>query len=180
MVALTLNPDLYEIDSFEEFPHDYDLTLGEVKLREKFVEQFMIDHDYFKACLRIGYTGDNAKEFANRFRTDPLVNQLLAKALVARENEDQEVTRSKIRNAMLSEGFRPDNIPSARIAALTQAAKFYGMESPVKIQQEVTHAGSVTHKHKFELEKLSKEQLSAYRGLLQSLVKTEGEEKVDV
>lgn len=116
-------------------------TLGktERKLRDRFVEEYLVDYDAFGAAIRIGYSEAFARQYSQQFMLEPYVR----KRITSREQElgittEEDQHRRKIVSGLYRIAHSPNSAASAQVAAYTQLAKIVGIEAPVKTQQEVT------------------------------------------
>lgn len=125
-----------------------ELSPGEKALRDKFVDQYLIDFSPVSAALRIGFKMPYAAEMSSRFMEESYVRnkivQLQAKAAENPEVEDEE-TKRNIRIGLIKEAHYtgPGSSHAARVTALKTLATLYGMEAPKKSEVEVKHRGGV-------------------------------------
>lgn len=106
------------------------LTPGEMHARDKFVEQYLIDYDAYKACLRCGYLEAYAKERSVTLMADPYV----AWALQKRQDthaEDADVLKNRVVQGLVREAnnYGEGSSHTARVTALKQLAEIYGVEA---------------------------------------------------
>jgi phage terminase small subunit len=125
-----------------------ELTTMEKQIRDRFVTEYLIDHDAFGAALRCGYIHSFAMNYAVAFMKEPYVNQqILERELGLSGNEDQEKEFNKKR--ILSGLFREANYRgagsshSARVGAWTTLAKIHGMDNQVEKEKEAQYRGGV-------------------------------------
>lgn len=125
-----------------------DLSQSEKDLRDRFVEEYMLDFDQKAAVIRCGIMESFAKEYAGRFMNEPYVRRKIAelqKAAADDPKTEEEQTKRRIRAALLKEAhYRgPGSSHAARVGALAKLGAMYGMDAPIKTQKEVTHRGGV-------------------------------------
>lgn len=116
-------------------------TLGktERKLRDRFVEEYLVDYDAFGAAIRIGYSEAFARQYSQQFMLEPYVR----KRITAREQElgittEEDQHRRKIVSGLYRIAHSPKSAASAQVAAYTQLAKIVGIEAPVKTEVKMT------------------------------------------
>lgn len=125
-----------------------ELTEEQKKLRDRFVEQYMIDFEPVGAAIRVGYAKLYAKEYAQKFMDEPYVRQAIARKMVAasedEKTEDNEDKR-RVRKLLIREAtnYGPGSSHAARVAALGKLASVFGMEAPTKSHHEHNHRGGV-------------------------------------
>jgi hypothetical protein len=125
-----------------------ELSASEKELRDKFVEQYIFDFDRVAAALRIGFLPSFALEWSQKFLDEPYVRLKIAEALKAKA-EDEAVedaeTKRRIRASLLREAnYRgAGSSHAARVGALSKLSSLYGMDAPIKTNQEITHRGGV-------------------------------------
>lgn len=114
------------------------LTKSEKALRNRFVEEYLVDYDALGAAIKLGYTESYAKDYASKFMREPYTLNRIAdreKDLGLSKEEDQH--RHRIIAGLYREANSRFNSGSARVAALAQLSKVIGVEAPVKTEQEV-------------------------------------------
>ena len=136
------------------------LTKQERALRQRFVEQYLVDYDAYSATIRLGYQEAFAQQYAKQFLAEPytlrLIKEKEAEFGILTE-EDQH--RKKIVAGLYREAHSRFNSGSARVAALTQLAKIIGIEAPVKTEQQVkltTDSPELGHLTVAEMEEIKK------------------------
>jgi hypothetical protein len=160
-------------------PSEPPLSVSEKEIRDKFVAQYLFDHDYVAATIRLGFDETVAAEYGRRFAYDPYVQRRIAESMQADPHDDDAVVAQQ-RRVVLSSLFREANYKGhgsshgARVAALAKLSAIHGMEAPTRT--EVNHKGgqTVTLDHNFDFEKMTKEQLGLIRQLLESEVPDDG------
>ena len=136
------------------------LTKQERALRQRFVEQYLVDYDAYSAAIRLGYQEAFAQQYAKQFLAEPYTLKLI------REKEaefgiltEDDQHRKKIVAGLYREAHSRFNSGSARVAALTQLAKIIGIEAPVKTEQQVkltTDSPELGHLTVAEMEEIKK------------------------
>lgn len=136
------------------------LTKQERALRQRFVEQYLVDYDAYSAAIRLGYQEAFAQQYAKQFMSEPYTLNRIAE----REAEmgiltEEDQHRKKIVAGLYREAHSRFNSGSARVAALTQLAKIIGIEAPVKTEQQVkltTDSPQLGHLTVAEMEEIKK------------------------
>lgn len=131
-------------NSFIEPNYASDLTASEVKLRDKFVTEYLSDYDEVKAAVRVGYPRNIAKEYSVRLMGDPYVLQQIKKREATTEEETTEQMRKRVLTGLIREAnyTGPGGSASARVAALSKLAAIAGMDAPSRSQTEIIGAGA--------------------------------------
>lgn len=136
------------------------LTKQERVLRQRFVEEYLIDYDPLAAAIRLGYQEAFADQYAKRFMRETYT----LKRIAEREAEmgiltEEDQHRKKIVAGLYREAHSRFNSGSARVAALTQLAKIIGIEAPVKTELKV-------EAEQQDLSALSMDELKQLHGLM--------------
>ena len=126
------------------------LTPDEKKLRRMFVAEYLKDHDYLGAAIRIGFMPQYAQEYASKFAECPFVRQHIELEMTRELSKEEQaehdrVMKRRIDALLLKQaGYAgPGASHGARVAALSKLATLYGMEAPTKVQQTIEHRGGV-------------------------------------
>lgn len=137
------------------------LTKQERALRQRFVEEYLVDYDPFAAALRLGYTDQFAELYSRQFMLEPYVRKRISEreAEIGIETEEEK-HRKRIVAGLYREAHSRFNSGAARVAALSQLAKIIGIEAPVKTQQVLPKVGAT------DLSKLSDEDLQKLEEIL--------------
>lgn len=114
------------------------LTPKERELRDRFVEEYVIDYDRIKAAIRCGYSESFADTYSNKFLTEAYVQQRIQKAELDEASSPEaeaDADRRRIRAALLREAnYRgPGSSHAARVNALSQLSKIRDMEASKKV-----------------------------------------------
>lgn len=125
-----------------------ELSASEKQLRDRFVEEYVFDFDRIAAAIRIGFLPSFALEWSQKLLDEPYVrNKIkeLIKANAEDEEKENEQTKRRIRAQLLREAnYRgAGSSHAARVGALSKLSSLYGMDAPIKTQQELTHRGGV-------------------------------------
>jgi hypothetical protein len=126
-----------------------DLSDAERALRDLFVAEYLVDYDHIAAAQRCGFTGQFAKDFANKFMDETYVRRALraAEEKIPTSKEEIELEtaadKQRIVKWLKQEARSRTNSGSARVAALARLVSIYGMDAPTKLEQDVTHRGGV-------------------------------------
>ena len=125
-----------------------DLSGKEKELRDKFVDEYLLDFDQTAAAIRIGFSASFAQTYAEKFMTEPYVRQRIAAlqtAMAEDEKIEAELDRRRIRAALMREAHYqgPGSSHAARVSALSKLASIRDMDAPTKIKSEVALRGGV-------------------------------------
>lgn len=113
-------------------------------LRDLFVKEFLVDHDEYKACLRIGFLPSVAANYSQQFINEGYVQREIAR--LEREpvlddklqtEHDRQLTLTTLREAMQRGPY------SSRVQAASKFAAILGLDAPIKTQNEHLHKGGV-------------------------------------
>ena len=117
------------------------LSSAEMALRDRFVVEYLVDYDPFKAAIRLGYSPAFARSFSIQFMNEPYVLNKIKESEIGPEVEFDEVEqKKKIVNTLWREAnfYGMGSSQSARVAALAKLSAFYGMDAPSRSTQELT------------------------------------------
>lgn len=125
-----------------------DLSGKEKELRDKFVDEYLLDFDQTAAAIRIGFSASFAQTYAEKFMTEPYVRKRIAEMQTALAEDDKleaDLDRRRIRAALMREAhYRgPGSSHAARVSALAKLASIRDMDAPTKIKSEVALRGGV-------------------------------------
>lgn len=125
-----------------------DLSDKEKGLRNKFVDEYLIDFDQTAAAIRIGFSASFAQTYAEKFMTEPYVRKRITDmqiALTEDEKIEAELDRRRIRAGLMREAhYRgPGSSHAARVSALGKLATIRDMDAPIKVKGDFTHRGGV-------------------------------------
>lgn len=126
------------------------LTEDQKALRMRFVQEYLKDHDYYGAAIRIGFLPQFAQQYAKEFADDPFVRSRIdyemTRELTKEEQAEHERVMKRRVDALLLKqaGYvGPGASHGARVSALSKLASIYGMDAPTKVEQTVQHRGGV-------------------------------------
>ena len=124
------------------------LSAKERELRDKFVEEYLIDFDQTAAAIRIGFSASFAQTYAEKFMTEPYVRKKISDmqtAMAEDEKIEADLDRRRIRAALMREAhYRgPGSSHSARVSALAKLATIRDMDAPTKIKADLSLRGGV-------------------------------------
>lgn len=116
--------------------------------RDKFVAQYLIDRDYEKAAIRVGYSPNFAREVGAAFMKEPYVLREIERLSIATVEDSENVSdldsaKRRIIAKLWKEVNSEGGSQAARVAALKQLCAVYGLEKPRKSEQTVVHRGGV-------------------------------------
>lgn len=108
----------------------------DVNFRDRFIEEYFKDFEPTKACIRLGFVNEFAKDFAERFMREPYVMAKIkereAKGALIPENSKQKVLTELWRTAL--DPFAPH---ASKISALKQISSIEGHDAPTKSEATV-------------------------------------------
>lgn len=122
------------------------LTPSEKRLRDKFVEEYLKDHDPVSACVRMGLMMRVAISTSVIYMQCPYVLSSIRNVQAAKKKRGEEIFTNDMLEAKLWEeaNYRgPGSSHSSRVTALSKLANMRGMDGATKIKAEVTHRGGV-------------------------------------
>lgn len=125
------------------------------KIRDKFVMEYLRDHNMYAAGVRMGYTGQNAMDFSKALLNEPYVANKIAElketgfgmlqlgndSATSHGVDHKDAISQRIINGLMKEAFDygPGTKQQARITALNKLADIYkvGEESSTNIKTNV-------------------------------------------
>lgn len=120
------------------------LSPAEKALRDKFVAQYLVDFDDYKAALRVGFLPSVAATYCKQLMNDGYVQREIARLQreqqsdpKAQQERDRELTLNTLRQAMQNGPY------ASRVAAAARMAAIHGFDAPIKTQNENIHRGGV-------------------------------------
>jgi hypothetical protein len=116
-------------------------TDAEMALRDRFVKEYCVDYDQYRAAIRLGYAPAYAKEYSIRFMNESYVlNKIKEQETQPEDEYDEVIQKKKIVSALWREANNQGagSSQSARVAALSKLSAFYGMDAPTRSQSELT------------------------------------------
>ena len=116
------------------------LTAPERSLRDKFVQEYLIDYDALQAAIRVGYSKSLAKQYATRFMLEPYTLQQIRLREAGPLDETPDAAKQRVMVGLYREAnYRGVGCSqSARVAALAKLAAIHGMDAPTKRINEIT------------------------------------------
>lgn len=125
-----------------------ELSEKEKVLRNKFVDEYLLDFDQTAAAIRVGFSASFAQTYAEKFMQEPYVRKRIADmqtALAQDEKLEAEQDKRRIRAGLLREAhYRgPGSSHAARVSALGKLATIRDMDAPIKLKTDVTMRGGV-------------------------------------
>jgi hypothetical protein len=115
-------------------------------LRDRFVEEYLVDFSPLNAARRVGFSNAFAKEYAERFMSESYVRRKIEQVkhrTDVDEGDLEEYDKRRIRQCLMREAHDMFSSGSSRVAALGKLMSLYGMDAPTKIKQEIEHKGGV-------------------------------------
>lgn len=115
----------------------------ELKLRDRFVREYLKDYDALGAAKRVGYTGMVAKEYAVRFMDEPyVIRKIDALKATPFDEMNEELMHKTIKAGLYREANDRGmgSTQPARVAAWAHLARLSGMEPATKVKNEITGA----------------------------------------
>lgn len=132
--------DPKSLDRFTQAALHPELTTSEREIRDAFVREYLEDYNETEATIRIGFMASFAKDYAGKFMSEPYVLQKIKEreATLGIETDDDRRKLQILAGLRREANYRGSGAShSARVNALTNLAKLYGMEPPTKTQAEV-------------------------------------------
>jgi hypothetical protein len=128
------------------FPDAPTLADHEIRLREKFISQYVLDFDQYQAALRIGYQSTTALQMAQTFMQCGYVSARLeeerARLGICTEIE---IHRHRIVSGLYRVANSKKVTASAQVSAFAQLSKILGLEAPAKtIVDQHVHSDTLT------------------------------------
>lgn len=133
-----------------------ELTKVEQKLRDQFVDEYLVDYNAKDACIRMGYADTYAHSMASKFLNEPYtLKRIATREKAAGLISDADKHKHRIVAGLYKEALSPRNSGSAKVAAYTQLAKIVGVEAPVKTEVTLEQKGQdLSHLTPAELEEI--------------------------
>lgn len=103
------------------------LTPGEQQVRDSFVDQYLKDHDPYKAALRMGFMSANAMEWAKRFMSESYVMRTIHERIIE-AGKDRKYEHAQILASLRQIAHDYRQPAGARVQALAKLAVLTGME----------------------------------------------------
>lgn len=125
-----------------------ELSPAERVLRDRFVEQYLIDYDAWAAAVRCGFLRSVAMEYAQHFMTEPYVRQQIEARKHAAPEDPRKLRterQCKVEELLWELAYYkgPGASHAARVSATTKLCNIYDMDGAAKLKAEVTHRGGV-------------------------------------
>lgn len=113
-----------------------ELSEKEREIRDRFVDEFLVDRNPYSACLRIGYMSAFALEYSKRFMQESYVQKRIKErefniGIVGEESEEiKDENRKRIIASLNREAhyYGPNSSHAARVSALSKLAAIYGVD----------------------------------------------------
>lgn len=135
--------DLPEFTGVDDAPTDQ----RQKALHDLFISEYLVDFNQTDAAQRCGFQREFAIEYGQRLMATPYVKRRIKELQLMKVDEvqDAEYNKVRVKAALIREAHYhgPGSSQSARVAALAQLSKLYGMEAPKKSEATVTHRGGV-------------------------------------
>lgn len=134
-----------EDDAWKIATHEEPLSEAARAVRNRFVDEYLIDFQPVAAARRCGFQPVFAEAWAKRFMDEPYVNKRINEVKLRDLDEDDLAAydRKRIRASLMQEAHDRSSSGTARVAALGKLMSWYGLDQPVKIQQQIEHRGGV-------------------------------------
>jgi phage terminase small subunit len=130
----SLNPDQAASKVVEKFARD--LTNAEKALRDRFVNEYVVDFSAQNAATRIGYSADYAYDMARKFMQEPYVLQKIKEAKAESGMlTDTDEHKRRIQEMLYTEAAIGRN----KVAALNSLKDLLGLNAPTTQRVEVTN-----------------------------------------
>ncbi len=119
----------------------------QMQLCDRFIEEYLHDHDVFLAAIRCGFAKSSARDFGDRIFFEPYTQRKLREirkgeadlSKKKRDRKDEEMVREMLVN-MSKRAY-----PASQVAALGKLIGVLGMNAPIKTENTntTTHRGNV-------------------------------------
>lgn len=154
------------------------LNEREKEIRNRFAVEYVKCRDPVKSAIKVGYNDMAAREYAVRFMNEAYTLAAIDIAENMVENSDESgmsPEQLKIKRLLFleAEDRTYGASHSARVSALSKLASICGMESPIRLESNVNHSGSLSHS--FDFSSLKKHELELVRKLLEGRVSNDME-----
>jgi len=134
--------DVRLLDAWTQQSMSVELTPAEKMLRDKFVSEYLLDHDAEAALSRVGFQAGFVADYAKKFMSESYVQQqIAARTLQATPENQDELDKLAVRATLRKQMARGGGAVS--VSAAVQMAKLLGMEAPTKTLSEVTLKSAV-------------------------------------
>lgn len=141
-----MGPNAYAGDSLTWAAMEPEFSEQERALRDRFVEEYLVDYSPLNAARRVGFSNSFAQEYAKRFMEESYVKRRIKhyeERTDLNEEDLETYNKVRIRNRLMREAHDMFANGSSRVAALGKLMSLYGMDAPTRIKQEVEHRGGV-------------------------------------
>jgi hypothetical protein len=119
------------------------LTELDIKMRERFIAQYIIDFDPLQAALRMGYGSQAASAVGAQFMEDAYVlNRIEYEKDRLGISTEEELHRRRVVAGLYRIANDKKASHSAQVSAFSQLAKIIGLEAPVKVDNTVHGVGT--------------------------------------
>lgn len=123
-----------------------EFTEQEKALRDRFVEEYLVDFSPLNAARRVGFAAVFAEQWAKKLMGESYVRKRM-EDYKHRTNIDEDTRddydRRRVRAQLMREAHDAFSTGSARVAALGKLMSLLDMDSPLKVDSNVTHRGGV-------------------------------------
>jgi hypothetical protein len=131
----------------EGLPPPLEMSEREKALRDTFVAEYLVDFNALKACMRCGFPREFATEWAQKLMDEPYVQKRIKEISFTPVDpkQEEEYEKKRIKNQLMREAhyYGPGSSHAARVSALAQLQKFYGMEKPRQTENKHVINGGV-------------------------------------
>lgn len=144
MNIFSKTPKVKEVEADDSTASAYlaKMTPQEQRLRIQFVNEYMFDWDWTKAAIRVGYPKNKAREVAEAFMSEPVVQRLI-KEQSKSFDPAKEITLGYVVSGLLKEAHREGGGSShaARVAAWEKVGKVLGLGQSNTVDNNVNISG---------------------------------------
>lgn len=118
------------------------LSQAECEFRDRFVNEYLVDYDAFRATIRMGFLKDFASDTAAKMMCDPYVQRQIkveeAKVQASGTVKDDARVKQVMASLFEQAHFHGHGAShGARVSALKTIADILGMNAPVKTEAKV-------------------------------------------
>jgi hypothetical protein len=123
-----------------------ELSESEKALRDRFVQEYLVDYSPLNAARRVGFGVAFAETYAALFMKESYVRKRIEDFThrVDVDEEDMDAyDKRRVRAGLMREAHDKFASGSSRVAALSKLMSLLGMDAPLKIDNNVNHRGNV-------------------------------------
>lgn len=139
-------PDIDSDSTWTWAAMEPELSEQDKELRDRFVDEYLVDESATLAASRVGFQPAFAKEYGAKWIAEAYVQKRIKEKRAtpaASLKEEEARLKLMVMRRLESEAVNLLNPAASRVSALAKLAAVLGMDAPIKTQQQVTHQGGV-------------------------------------